>query len=268
MNVKEYISSGLVESYVLGLVTETEQQEFEANCAQYPEIAQAREAFELSLENSLLQDAVAPPVHLKEKIKSSIFNNKNGNYISTEVIDENSTPVRSINTWKWLAAASFILLLGSLIWAYSLNNKYNEAKGFAEENQRLQNQLAQTNSQLEEVKSEAAALKNPDVKMASLKGTPVSPASYVTVYWDTTNKDVYLMINNLPKPASDKQYQLWALLDGKPVDLGMLQMNEEKLIPMVKMKNVQNAQAFAITLEPKGGSANPTMDQMYVVGKF
>jgi hypothetical protein len=50
MNVKEYISSGIVESYVLGLASEAERQEFEQNCVQYPEIAQARTAFELSLE--------------------------------------------------------------------------------------------------------------------------------------------------------------------------------------------------------------------------
>ena len=104
--------------------------------------------------------------------------------------------------------------------------------------------------------------------MASLKGTPVSPSSYVTVYWDTTSKDVYLMVNNLPKPASDKQYQLWALINGQPVDLGMLQYEGGKTHPLVKMKGVQHAQAFAITLEPKGGSPNPTMDQMYVVGKL
>jgi hypothetical protein len=35
VNVKEYILSGIVESYVLGLATEVEQQEFEALCKQY-----------------------------------------------------------------------------------------------------------------------------------------------------------------------------------------------------------------------------------------
>ena len=55
-----------------------------------------------------------------------------------------------------------------------------------------------------------------------MKGMEISPASFATVYWDTTSKDVYLLVNNLPKPASDKQYQLWALLDGKPIDVGMI----------------------------------------------
>jgi anti-sigma-K factor RskA len=64
------------------------------------------------------------------------------------------------------------------------------------------------------------------------------------------------MVNNLPQPASDKQYQLWALLNGQPIDLGMIEVKQERLL--YRMKNVQNAQAFAITLEPKGGSPAPT----------
>jgi anti-sigma-K factor RskA len=32
------------------------------------------------------------------------------------------------------------------------------------------------------------------------------------------------------------------------------------------MKNVQNASLFAVTIEPKGGSENPTMDLMQVAG--
>jgi hypothetical protein len=37
---------------------------------------------------------------------------------------------------------------------------------------------------------------------------------------------------------------------------------------MFQMKNIAGAQAFAITLEPKGGSQNPTMEKMYVMGKI
>ena len=35
-----------------------------------------------------------------------------------------------------------------------------------------------------------------------------------------------------------------------------------------EMKNMEDPQAFAVTLEPKGGSAIPTMDQMYVMGEI
>jgi hypothetical protein len=74
VNVKEYISSGVIESYVLGLATGAEREEFEQMCKQYPEIAEARTAFELALEEQLLQDAPAPPAFLKDKIQQAITN--------------------------------------------------------------------------------------------------------------------------------------------------------------------------------------------------
>jgi hypothetical protein len=60
LNVKKYILSGIIESYVLGLTTEAEQQEFEGLCKQYPEIAQAKLEFELSLETLLIKNTIVP----------------------------------------------------------------------------------------------------------------------------------------------------------------------------------------------------------------
>ena len=76
------------------------------------------------------------------------------------------------------------------------------------------------------------------------------------------------MVNNLPQAAPEKQYQLWAIVDGKPVDAGMVEESADasgKLL--LKMHNIPEAQAFAITLEKKGGSPTPTMEAMFVVGK-
>jgi anti-sigma-K factor RskA len=109
---------------------------------------------------------------------------------------------------------------------------------------------------MNDVQDDLDKLRNHPMKTAALKSGDNS--AYAIVYWDTVSasKDVYLMINNLPQPASDKQYQLWALLNGQPIDLGMIEVKQQRLL--YRMKNVQNAQAFAITLEPKGGSDQPT----------
>jgi anti-sigma-K factor RskA len=72
------------------------------------------------------------------------------------------------------------------------------------------------------------------------------------------------MVKNLPQPAAGKQYQLWAIVDNKPVDAGMLDMAHGH--QMVKMKNIPRAQLFAITLEEQGGSPTPK-GPMYVLGK-
>ena len=85
-----------------------------------------------------------------------------------------------------------------------------------------------------------------------------------TVYWDKRSKDVYLHVNNMPAATTGKQYQLWALVDGTPVDAGVFDISSAN--PMIKMKNIPRAQGFAVTLEPTGGSIKPTPEQMYVLG--
>jgi len=253
MNVKEYISSGIIESYVMGLASEAERLEFEANCAQYPEIAEARNAFELALEEQLVKDAVAVPSFLqqqvKEKIKSSTFENT-----STEE-EEERTPVRQIGAWRWIAAASLILLAGAIYWAVSANKKYQDALA---RNREMQKQIEQFHQEIADLKNNPGSKPISDFKMASITEGSQAAAS---IYWDTVTKDVYLLIKNMPQPPSDKQYQLWALLpeEGGTIDLGMIELNQERLI---RMKNVQNAKAFAITLEPKGGSPKPTSPPM------
>ncbi len=263
MNVKEYILSGVVESYILGLATEAEQQEFEALSKQYPEIAQAKLDFELSLEAQLMRDAIAPPVTIKEKIFQSL--DTSASNISYQETEESQTPVRRMNAWKWVAAASVLLLAGASYWAFHINDKYQNLQ---QANTELKNQLDQSTARVVELDKTAQTLKNPDLKTATLQGTSNSPRSFANVYWDSTTKDVWLLVNNMPAPVSEKQYQLWALFNGKPIDLGVIEPNiwQEKLL--VKMKNVQGAEAFAITLEPQGGSTSPTMEKMYVKGKL
>jgi anti-sigma-K factor RskA len=250
MNVKEYISSGIIESYVLGMASEAEQQEFEQNCAQYPEIAEARTAFELALEKQLLQDSPSAPMALKhqieEKIKSPISE------FSINDFEQDKTPVRRVGVWRWIAAACLILLAGSVFWSITANKKYHDLQA---KNTELESRLQQSTAQLNQTMDDIEKLKHP-MKTAALKSE--DDRAYAIVYWDTvsTSKDVYLMVNNLPQPPTDKQYQLWALLNGQPIDLGMIQVKQTRLL--YRMKNVQNAQAFAITLEPKGGSEKPT----------
>ncbi len=105
---------------------------------------------------------------------------------------------------------------------------------------------------------------DPAMAVIKMPGIAGKEDNLATLYWNTKNKDVYVMLNKLPVPAKGKQFQLWALVDGKPVDAGLL---NSECQGVCKMKNIPKAQAFAITLENEGGSPAPTMQQMYVLGK-
>lgn len=253
MNIQEYISSGIVESYVLGLAAEEERKEFELLCSQHPEVLQARINFELALERLAMESSVPPAPGLKNKILKEIGS-------GAKVISMNTTPVRKINGWKYAAAACVALLAGSIYLNISLSGRQKK----------LKKDFSNTVAQLSDIKKDMELLNSkPAIKMASLKGTDISPQSYTTVYWDTASHDVYLLANNLPVPPGDKQYQLWALLDGKPIDLGMLDYDLKQQKLLIRMKNAQQAEAFAITLEKKDRpDVSKPEGQMYVLGNL
>jgi len=263
VNVKEYISSGIIESYVLGLASPEEQAEFESMCRQYPEILQARIDFELAMERQAMQNAVEPPSSLKQRVLNAV------SPAEAKIVSITGGGTAAKTNWfKWVAAASALLLAGSLYWNISQFNRNRRIEATYRD---LVKDYDSAAFRLTEIEDEIAMIKNnSNVKMAAMKGMGISPSSFATVYWDTTSRDVYLLVNNLPVPASDQQYQLWALLDGKPIDVGMIDnesfIGQKKLL--LRMKNVRGAQAFAITLEKKGGSEKPTMENMYVLGNL
>ena len=248
----------MVESYVLGLASADERREFEQLCRQYPELLEARKAFELALEKQAMDNAIAPPDGIKETVLADIRRST----IDFETTQETATviPMKSgtAGWFRWAAAAVILLLAGSLYFNFSLYNK----------NKKLQTDYDNNIARLNDLENDMSVLRaDPDVKMAKMKGMQVSPQSYATVYWDTASHDVYLLANNLPTPPSDMQYQLWALLDGKPVDLGMLDYDIYQNKLLVRMKNVQDAQAFAITLEKKDRTDTSKPEgNMYVMG--
>ena len=96
-----------------------------------------------------------------------------------------------------------------------------------------------------------------------MAGVPGKEGNLATVYWNPKTNEVYLLNNSLVKTPQGKQYQLWAIIDGKPVDAGVISNCDG----VCKMKNISNAQAFAVTLEQEGGSPTPTLTAMFVVGK-
>jgi anti-sigma-K factor RskA len=196
------------------------------------------------------------PVQLKQQVFDRIASA--GSDSKAEDVEEETTPVRTMGAWKWIAAAAIVMMAVAAYWAFDVTNKNRSLQA---ENNELQEKVDRANEDLARLQSgSGGGPAKSDFMMAAIRGDNQASA---TIYWDTLSKDVYLMVNNMPQPASDKQYQLWALLPQEgaaPIDLGMIEVKQQRLL--YRMKNVQNAKAFAITLEPKGGSKSPTSTPM------
>lgn len=262
---------------MLGLVSADERQEVEIRAAEHPEIKAAIGAFELALEKQAIDNAVAPPSALKAQIMAAL--ETEGMRLTAglplDTVSSSPEPAKVISLTsapkgiKWLRgaiAAAILLLLGSSILNFYFYSQYKKYNGQYTDLLAKQTEMVARNTELE---ANYHMLK--DTAMTQIKMGPAAPeraGSMATVLWDKNSRDVYLMVNNLPAHPTDKQYQLWAIVDGKPVDAGMLDMTAGAK-GLVHMKSITgNVQMFAITLERKGGSPTPDMQQMYVVGRL
>ncbi|EAY30906.1 anti-sigma factor [Microscilla marina] len=282
MDIQAYISSGIIENYVLGATTPEENAEIERLAQEYPEIQQEIEANKHALLAYVLDFAEEPPADIRDKVLSKLDQladeeeTDDDNFaIEKEIANIQEAPSRQLFPFKtYMVAASFVLLVASFsanIYFYSQWQQTKDNLNVALlDKQMMANTLkTQTTKQsqvLDQVKEELAILKSPaiaSVKLASVDGAPSCSAK---IYWDTKTKYVYIDASKLPEPPKNKQYQLW-YIDGKnTVDAGVFDMGK-KSGHLQKLKLVPNAQAFAVTLEKMGGVPKSEGD-LYALGKM
>jgi anti-sigma-K factor RskA len=270
VDIKAYISSGVIEAWVLGMATAEEAAELEMMRRQYPEVNQAVLDFEEHLEKVAMSNAEAAPVHVKRNLNDVLAgefrSTQNGNGRLVEMSASSTNLVRPV--WKYVAAACLVLLVGSSILNFYLYNQYQSTdrkySDLLAQQTTLQARVDVMNTKLAGMDESMKIMTDPTVLHVAMPSAKQGENFIATVFWDTKTKDVYLLNNNLPQAPKGKQYQLWALVDGIPVDAGMMDV----CAGVCHMKNIPKAQAFAITLEKQGGSPTPDLSQLYVLGKI
>lgn len=68
MNIQQYISSGIIESYLLGLVSDEESAELESMCRIYPELDIEIQQCQQRMERMMFDEPAFPPMEIKERI--------------------------------------------------------------------------------------------------------------------------------------------------------------------------------------------------------
>jgi anti-sigma-K factor RskA len=259
MNVQEYIASGILETYVLGGLDSKEIQEVERMASQYPEVKNEIFTLQNAFELYAASVAVKPRVELKNKILSQLPEDN-------RVMEE--TKVAKISFYKYATAASVALMIvcGSMsIYFWSKWKSAEERLTVLEEQtNRYADQINKANYKINQLAGNFDAITDTSVVKVNMKGVGVSPGSVAVVFWNKNTSEVFIDAGNLPKPPEGMQYQLWALKDGQPVDAGVFETDNNG--GLQKVKPIDMAQAYAVTLEKKGGSVAPTLSAMYVFG--
>lgn len=259
MNVEAYISSGILEAYALGELSAQERAEVERNLQQYPELRKELALIEEAQEALLMKAAVSPRASVKQQLFKTIDDRQPS---------EQKPRAATLPFWKFAAAASVTIALVASYLAYDYRSKWKDSENNLAEliaqNQRVAQDYNAVNKRLDILEKDLNIINNPAFHRVVMKGTPNAPEAMASIYWNESTKEVYLNIQSLKQLAENNQYQLWAIIDGKPVDAGVFDGNSAGLL---RMKNVGTGVAtFAVTIEPRGGKAAPTLETMQVVG--
>lgn len=263
MNVEEYISSGILEAYAVGELSEQERADVEKNVARYPELRKELLLIEEAQEQLLMKAAVQPRSSVKTNLFAVIDAQQPVNKVVALKQDKSH-----LSFWKFAAAASVTMALITSILALNYWNKWkNTESSLAEliaQNQRVAQDYNTVNKRLDQIEKDLNIINNPAFNRVVMKGTANAPASLASVYWNESTKEVYLSIQQMKELSQGNQYQLWAIVDGKPVDAGVFDPNFAGLL---KMKDISSGAAtFAVTIEPRGGKSTPTLETMQVAG--
>jgi anti-sigma-K factor RskA len=256
MDINNYISSGIIEMYVMGICSAEEKAELELLRNQYPQLNKAITQFEIEFENNALHNASPTGSKLDNSILQSL------NELQTPVVNINSGR-RRVNEITWLkpvAAAAIVLLAISSFFNYSLYKKTKAQQLTLNDN--VNQSAAATLPQ-----ADYAILKNPSITPVAMYGVAPHSICRCTLFWDKKTGKAYMMIHHLVRTTQEKKYQLWAMVNDKPVNVGMV--NDAIRDRFIELQNVPaGANAFYVTLEDAAGSPTPTMAEAYLYGKI
>ena len=266
MEAKDIISSGLLELYAAGLTSEEETIEVAQWVARYPEVASELAEICASIETYAHAQAIQPGPTVKEKIFARIREEENSKTAPVSWPQHNGIVKQMVSpVWRIAAAASIALLLGSIVFNIITYNKYNN----------VDEELIATRNEMD-ILEEKSKLMEEDMSVVqskysvpvALKGLEAAPDAAAKIFWMQNTGEVFIDPSNLPDAPQGKQYQLWAIVDGKPVDGGMILTSKRgDKYRIQKMKTFGKAEAFAVTLEDEKGNPTPK-GPMFVMGKM
>lgn len=278
---------------MLGSLPFSEMEQVAGAMCRFPEVKQEIDSLESMLLAAAEKDAVTPPRALEESIWAAIQNaltiqqtntSEKGSTMAIpleenfERLAEKDAPKTIALSGKtgignWARAAVWVALVGSLVGNYSLwNGRNNDKQEVAVLQQKMQGMSAdQTalNDKIARYTKEAEMAAQPGIQPIAMLSTQPGHPMAATFYWNKAKHIAFVSVQKLPPAPEGMQYQLWAIVEGKPVSLGMM---DNSVVANGGMQRVPDAvmagQIFCVSLEKEGGNPSPTADKIYLMGKM
>jgi len=233
----------LKDAYVLGALPEEERLSFEEYLAAHPE--RQAEVDELGAVAGLL--AFSPP----EQEPSPELRSRVMEVVEARRVGGRSTFARvgDYLSFRSLAlGAAALLVIGLLSWNVLLLDQVQD----------LQGQVESAQGQVKDLQSELEVARAQQSQTIKLKGSWAEQGAIAEVASMKKNQ-IILVARNMPSVPEDKTCQIWVIKGDVPKSSGLFQPDENGTATPIS-NSIRKADVIAVTVEPAGGSEQPTSD--------
>jgi anti-sigma-K factor RskA len=299
MDTEIYISSGILELYCAGALSEAEMREVERMASQFAAVKKEIQAIELALWSFNEHIFAGPHDQLKTELIAGIKLNSPNTIIekthetalnkavepevtivetpivspaAKEIIPEQAIQSTESKKKK-ISIGIFLVIILPIILAFGAFGLWNNWDALLQELSaakktaaNAEKSRAQIDSNLKATSQTLDTLRNPDLVKITLSGMKFSPAAKAVIYWNKNTNQILLDPVLIPLEDKDHCYQLWAMNKGETLSLGTFSATNKNK-QMLPMKAVDKASVFIISLEPKNGSAIPNIAQLCLMSK-
>lgn len=246
--VHTFLNSDLLNKYLVGETSLEESKEVEHFISTYPEVAEAYDLLQDNLEIVAKAGAVDLPTNMLDNILESVEEKHTPKVIP---LQQNK---RKTSWYSIAASAAAVLFATSTFMLYQKNVELNSENNIVVgEIFDLRSDIESNNSKLDELSRELLKLNNPNSKKYVFNGNERAKNLKTVAYINPVEKTSMIDVVTLPQLPKEQQYQIWAELQDRMVNLGILDESDRKL---KQIPYVEDALALSIKIGNKGDNAN------------
>jgi anti-sigma-K factor RskA len=221
-------------AYALDALDDHEQNEFEAHLAECDECrAELADFRETAGMLAYAAEGPAPPDALRERILEQARQERPAQ--SVVVL----RPKRALRLTAIAAAAAVAAAIGLGVWAASLSSSLDAERSALAEQARAAAILADDESTRTPMGERGELVRSPE-------------------------GDAVMVVRNLPAAPEGQTYEAWVIDSGGPVPAGLFEGGGQEIVLLEE--RVAEGSMVAVTLEPRGGSQQPTGDILFASG--
>ncbi|HEX6076526.1 MAG TPA: anti-sigma factor [Micromonosporaceae bacterium] len=242
----------LVGAYVLDAVDDLERPAVERHLAGCQECAAEVVELREAVAQFAASAAVEPPPGLRNRVLAQVARTR-------QAAPGRIRSVRVGGSGRWhrgvaMGVAACLLAVGggAAVWSAQQRIALEQASTDAAEQRAMEAERREL--AIQEV------LAAPDARVRTMK---VKGGGQIVVVASLVQDQAVVVVSDLRQMSADKTYQLWVVEQAKPRSAGVLDTGTTEVTQLVT--GLRKAQKLCLTVEPAGGSNQPTTSPVVVV---